>query len=152
MRRNWELTMTQPTITTPPHLWIIGILSLLWHAAGAFDYSATQWRLDGYLSQYTPAQMEYFEAFPSWAVGTWALAVWSSLLGSLALLMRKAWAVHLFVLQLVGLALTTVYNFVLTDAAAVMGGGALVFSSLIWLIAISMLFYAYKMMKRGVLS
>ena len=30
---------------TPVHLWIVGILALLWNLMGAFDYLATQLEL-----------------------------------------------------------------------------------------------------------
>jgi len=31
---------------TPVHLWIIGVLALLWNMMGAFDYLATKLQLD----------------------------------------------------------------------------------------------------------
>ena len=74
----------------PTHLWIVGIIAVLWNAIGAFDYSATQLRLESYMSQFTPEQLDYFYGFPAWTVAAWAIAVWSSLLGSIALLLRRA--------------------------------------------------------------
>ena len=56
----------------------------------------SQLRLESYMSQFTPEQLAYFYGFPAWAVAAWAIAVWSALLGSLCLLLRKAWAVWLF--------------------------------------------------------
>jgi hypothetical protein len=143
--------MDQPTGKAPRHLWIAGILAVLWNAIGAFDYSATQLRLESYMSQFTPEQLEYFYGFPAWAVAAWAIAVWSSLLGSFALLLRKAWAAWLFALALAGMAVTTLYNFVLTDGAAMMGSGAAAFSAVIWAIALFLFFYARAMAGRGVL-
>jgi len=136
---------------TPMHLWIVGILTLLWNAVGAFDYSATQMRLESYMSQFTPEQLDYFYGFPAWAKGFWAIAVWSSLLGSLGLLLRKAWATWIFGLAIIGLAGTTLYNFILTDGMALMGDGAVIFSAIIWIIAVFLFFYAQAMAKRGVL-
>jgi hypothetical protein len=73
------------------------------------------------------------------------------LLGSFALLLRKAWAAWLFALALAGMAVTTLYNFVLTDGAAMMGSGAAAFSAVIWAIALFLFFYARAMAGRGVL-
>jgi hypothetical protein len=137
---------------TPVHLWIIGILSLLWNAVGAFDYTATQSRLESYMSNFTPEQLEYFYAFPAWADAFWAIGVWGSLLGSLLLLMRKKLAVWLFGAAILGLAGTTVYNFVLSDGAALMGQGAVIFSAVIWIIGLFLYFYAAAMARRGVLG
>lgn len=137
---------------TPIHLWIVGILSLLWNAVGAFDYTATQSRLESYMSQFTAEQLEYFYSFPVWMDAAWAIAIWSSLLGSIGLLLRKAWAVWLFAVAILGLAVSTLYNFVLSDGMAMMGGGAAIFSAVIWIIALILLFYSRAMAARKVLS
>jgi len=144
--------MEQTVTKTPRHLWIVGVIAVLWNAIGAFDYSATQLRLDSYMGQFTPEQLAYFYGFPAWTVAAWAIAVWSSLLGSIALLLRKAWATWLFGAALAGMALTTLYNFVLTDGAALMGEGAVAFSAVIWAIALFLFFYARAMAGRGVLK
>jgi hypothetical protein len=144
--------MNESTVKTPVHLWIVGILSLLWNAMGAFDYTATHMKLDFYMSQFSPEQLEYFYGFPAWAVACWAIAVWGSLLGSLALLMRKAWAAWLFGIAILAMIGTSVYNFVLSDGLAVMGEGGLTFSIVIWVIALLLYFYAVAMAKRRVLQ
>jgi hypothetical protein len=143
--------MNETSSRTPRHLWIVGGLSLLWNAVGAFDYTATQMRLESYMSQFSAEQLAYFYGFPAWAVAAWAIAVWSSLLGSLCLLLRKAWAVPLFGIALAGMVFTALYNFVLTDGMAMVGTGGLVFTAAIWVIAISLFFYARAMARRGVL-
>lgn len=143
--------MQQTTTRVPRHFWIVGVLSLLWNAVGAFDYAATQLRIESYMSAFTPEQLEYFYGFPAWVVAAWAIAVWSSLLGSLGLLLRKTWAVWLFGIAIVGMVLTALHNFVLSDGLAVMGTGAVAFTAVIWLIAFFLFFYARAMSKRGVL-
>jgi hypothetical protein len=135
----------------PVHLWIVGVLALLWNAVGAFDYLATKMRLDSYMSQFTAEQLDYFYGFPAWMVAAWAVAVWGALLGSLGLLMRKAWAVWVFGVSLLGLAVSTVYNFVLSNGAAIMGDVAVIFTAVIWAIGLFLFFYAKAMAKRGVL-
>ena len=39
--------MHQVNARAPMHLWIVGVLSLLWNAMGVFDYLATKLRLQG---------------------------------------------------------------------------------------------------------
>lgn len=144
--------MNQAATRTPAHLWIVGILAVLWNAMGAFDYSATQLKLEFYMSQFTQEQLDYFYAFPAWMDAAWAVAVWSSMLGSLCLLLRKSWAVGLFGLAILGLAGSSLYSFVLSDGAEMMGSGAAMFTAVIWVIAIVLFFYARAMAKRGVLQ
>ena len=142
----------QQSVKAPAHLWIIGIVSLLWNAIGVFDYLATKLRLDFYMSQFTPEQLDYFYGFPAWAVVGWALGVWGALIGSLGLLVRKNWAVWMFGISLLGLVITTIYNFVLTDGAALMGEGGAWFSLVIWVVGLFLFFYARAMAKKGILN
>jgi len=144
--------MNEARAKTPWHLWIVGILSALWNAMGAFDYSATQYRLESYMSQFTPEQLEYFYSFPVWMDAAWAIAIWSSLLGSVGLLLRKAWAAWLFGVAILGLVVSSFYNFVLSDGLAIMGSGAGTFTAVIWVIALFLYFYASGMIKRKVLT
>jgi hypothetical protein len=144
--------MNESTTRTPIHLWIVGILAVVWNAVGAFDYIATQYRIESYMSQFTPEQLEYIYAFPVWLDAAWAIAIWASVLGSLSLLLRKAWAVWLFGVSILGLATSSVYNFVLSDGLAMMGAGAAIFTVVIWLIALFLFFYAKAMAARKILD
>lgn len=136
----------------PFHLWIVGVLAVLWNAIGAFDYTATQMQLDFYMSQFTQEQLDYFYGFPAWVDAAWAIAVWSSLLGSLLLLFRKALAAWLFGLAILAMVVTSVHNMVLTDGMEVMGEGAMTFTVVIWVIALFLYFYSAAMAKRRVLN
>ena len=144
--------MKEPIIKTPFHLWIVGILAVLWNAIGAFDFIATQNRIESYMSQFTPEQLEYFYGFPLWMEVAWAVAVWGSLLASFGLLWRKALAAFLFGVAILGLAVSSVYNFYLTEGAAVMGSGAVKFTIVIWVVALLLYFYARAMADRRVLK
>ncbi|MBK6349049.1 MAG: hypothetical protein IPF50_04265 [Proteobacteria bacterium] len=143
--------MNELNTRTPRHLWIVGVLSVLWNAVGAFDYSASQLRVESYMSQFTPEQLAYFHGFPAWAIAAWAIAVWGALLGSLSLLLRKAWAVWLFGVSIVAMVLTGIYSYLLTDGLALTGTGGAIFTAVIWVIAFSLYFYARAMTRRGVL-
>lgn len=149
--------MSEDTVTTreraPWHLWAVGIVGLLWSAVGAFDYLMTQTRNEAYMGQFTPEQLEYFYGFPSWVVATWALAVWGGVLGTILLLLRKRSARDVLLVSLLAMVVTTVYNFVLSDGLEHMGGaGPLLFSALIFLVAVGLWLYARAMVRRGVLT
>ena len=143
--------MTNTSIKTPLHLWIVGVLSILWNAGGAYDYVATQYRLESYMSQLTPEMLEYINAYPSWMEMAWAIGIWGAVLGSVFLLLRQSFAVWLFGVSILGLAVSTIYNFILSDATAVMGNKAAVFTFVIWIIALILFFYSRFMARRRVL-
>jgi hypothetical protein len=137
----------------PIHLWIVGVLSVLWNAMGAFDYLMTQTQNEGYMSSFTPEKLEYFYGIPTWAVAFWALAVWGGVLGSVLLLLRKKLAVGVFLVSFLSMVVTTIHNFFLSNGLEVMGGPVeLVFSALIFVFALLLFLYARAMKDRGVLS
>jgi len=137
---------------TPWHVWLVGVLALLWNGVGAFDYLMTQTRNASYMSAFTPEQLDYFYGFPAWVVAAWALSVWGGVLGSILLLLRRRWAVPVFGVSLATMVLTSIYNFVLSDGFEVMGGaGGLVFSAVIFVIAVGLFIYARRLAYMGVL-
>jgi len=136
---------------TPVHLWIIGVLALLWNVMGAFDYLATQLQLESYMSQFTEEQLAYFYGFPAWAVSGWAFAVWSAVVGSVGLLLRRKWSVWAFAVALIGMAVSSIYTFGVSNGAEMMGSGGVIFSVVIWAISIFLLVYTWSQAKRGVL-
>ena len=136
----------------PVHLWIVAILAVLWNAVGAFDYLATKLELEFYMGQFSEEQLAYFYGFPAWAVSGWALAVWSALVGSVALLLRRGWSLWAFALSLAGMAVSSLYTLVLSDGIEVMGSGSVVFTLVIWAIGIFLLAYAAVLRRSGVLE
>jgi hypothetical protein len=136
---------------TPVHLWIVGVLALLWNSMGAFDYVATQFKIDFYMSQFTEDQLAYFYGFPAWAVAGWAFGVWGAVAGSIGLLMRRKWAVWGFAVSLAGMLVSSIYTLGLSEGAAMMGSGGVIFTVIIWAAAIFLLVYARAMANRGVL-
>lgn len=137
---------------TPRHVWIIGAVSLLWNSFGAMDYLMTQLRVEAYMSQFTPEQLEYFYGFPWWADGAWAIGVWGSVIGSIGILLRRAWAEWAFAASIAGLIGSSIYTLVLTDGMELMGGlGSVLFTAVIWLVAVGLFFYARHQANRGIL-
>ncbi|MEJ6707423.1 MAG: hypothetical protein QNK92_01095 [Amylibacter sp.] len=62
---------------------MIGVVTLLFNVGGAFDYVMTQTQNEAYMVQFSEAELAYFYSFPAWVQGSWAIAVWGVLLGSL---------------------------------------------------------------------
>jgi hypothetical protein len=140
---------------TPAHLWIVGILSLLWNAFGACDYLMSRTHNVAWMKMTMPksdpaAMFAYVDSMPLIASFGWGLGVWSSLAGSLLLIMRSRYAVHLFVLALIGAVLSFGYQlFVATNVPPEMQNpvAAVVITVLILL----QLWYSWTMDKKGVL-
>jgi hypothetical protein len=137
---------------TPWHIWVVGVVSLLWNSVGALDFVMTQTKNAAYMSGFTAAQLEFYYGFPLWVVAAWGIAVWGGVLGSLLLLFRKSLAFHFFLWSLICMVLTCIHNYALSNGFEIMGGAkALIFSSVIVVIGVLLLVYARSMRKRGVL-
>lgn len=88
---------------TPVHLWIIGVIALIWNAGGAYDYVMTQFQDEAYLAMLTDAQRAFLDTGPIWFEAAWAVGVWFSVLGSVLLLLRSRFAGAVFGLSFLGL-------------------------------------------------
>ena len=147
--------MEQAATTAQPrpwHLWVVGILGVLWDSVGAFDYLMTQTQNESYMSQFTAEQLEFFYGFPTWVVAFWALAVWGGLLGTILLLLRKSLAAPVLLGSLLAMVVTSIHNYALSNGLEVAGGAGVAFSGLIFLVALGLWLYARAMSRRGVLS
>lgn len=135
----------------PWHLWLVGVLALVWNAFGAFDYFMTKTENEAYMSSFTPEQLEYFYSFPAWVTVFWATAVWGSVLASVLLLARKRAAAPVFLVSFVAMVITSFHNFVLSNGLEMMGSGGAIFSAVIFVAALGLWLYAKAMADRGVL-
>lgn len=136
----------------PRSFWIVSILSLLWNAFGAFDYTMTNLRDPAYIAQFPPGMMDVIDAFPLWAMASWACGVWGAVAGSILLLMRSRFAVHAFALSLAGLAVSTVYQLGIDLPKGMESMGVGVMNLVIWAGALFLLWYAVRQRKAGVLG
>jgi hypothetical protein len=138
----------------PWHLWLIGVVSLIWNGGGAADYIMTQIQFEPYMKELTVEQRAYFTSFPSWVQGSWAMAVWLSVLGSILLLVRTRYAAACIGLALIFIGVTFVHNFILAEVSMIQiaGSGALWFSLSIVIVAMLLWYYARAMRSRGVLQ
>jgi len=142
---------------TPAHVWIVGIVSLLWSCVGCYDYVMTRMRNTDYLAKMMPkvdpnAMLAWVDSFPLYAQIGWGLGVWGGLLGSILLLMRSRYAVWAFGLSLIGAVLGLGYQIALAPPLA---GADDMLSKLmpyvIILIAVGLFLYARAQAAKGVL-
>lgn len=140
--------------STPAHLWIVGVISLLWNSFGCVDYTMSKLDPIGYMQSVGmgEAEIAYMGTFPAWLTAFWAIGVWGSLVGSILLLMRSARAVAAFALSLFGLAVSQVYQFTDSAMPASMNSGAmLAMTAVIWASLLFFLWYSRRMAASGVL-
>lgn len=155
---------TSMTTRTPWHLWVVGVIAVLWNAYGGYDYTMSMTQGATYMaaSGMTPDQIAYYDTMPVWMTAVWAIGVWGGVLGSLLLLLRNKLAFPVFVVSFAAFVISLLYTYGLSDGGKVMGfmmkDGVKVASSMVIImnvvIAAGCAFftgYAWMMSKKGVL-
>ena len=137
----------------PWHIWVVGILALLWNGGGAYDYVMTQTNNEAYLNILTDAQRAFVDARPIWFDAAWAFGVWGAMVGSLLLLFRSRFAKEAFAVSLIGLAASSVWSYGIADPSGfdVSGLFSLIFSIAIAISLVVLFGYARVMTRKGVL-
>jgi hypothetical protein len=137
------------------HIWVVGIVTLLWHAGGAYDYLMTNMRNAEYLEMIPadkrPAFLAFLDAMPGWAKTAWAFGVWGSVAGSLLILVRSRHAVTAFAVALLGLAVSSVYTYLLAPPSVITSPDAmtLAFTGAIVVVLVAVLYYARRQTLAG---
>jgi hypothetical protein len=139
--------------TTPVHLWIVGLLGLVWNGFGGYDYVMTQTDPVNYLATMGLGQesVDYMRTFPAWLTVFWALGVWGSLAGSILLLLRSRHALTAFAVSLGAFVVSQVAELVMPrpvemDTAAMWGTVAFIAVAIV-----GQLLYARRQAAVGVL-
>ena len=92
--------MSDPLVKPPWHIWLIGVLAVLFNSVGVFDFLMSLAQGAEYQASagMTPDQIAHYQEMPSWMVLVWAVDVIGAFLASILLLLRRKLAFPVFVL------------------------------------------------------
>ena len=113
--------------------WAIGAVTLIWNVMDGVNY-VMQMNVDT-LATYPEAARILVEGRLAWATAAFAIAVFGGALGCFLLLLRKQAAVYLFIASLLGVIVTNIHTFGVTDSAEIWVGSLMslaVAAFLIW--------------------
>lgn len=85
----------------PVWFWIVSVIAVFWNAMGVHQYLGQAYQTESWRAALTDEQFEMVTNFPSWLTAAFAIAVFSGVIGSLGLLLRKKWAYSLLILSLI---------------------------------------------------
>lgn len=143
--------MNDATARAPWHLWLVGVLGLLWSSMGVLDFVLTLARNESYLAEFSPEQLEYFFGLPTWVIPCWGVAVFGGAVGSLLMLFRSKLAVVALGASLTGFLATVIQNYGLSNALQIMGTESAIFSGVIFVVSVFLLIYSAAMQRAEVL-
>ncbi len=81
--------------------WIIGIIALIWNGMGVYNYLIQAFKTEASTVNLNAEQIALMDGLPAWMTALFAIAVFSGLLGTIALLVRKKIAAPLFLVSFI---------------------------------------------------
>jgi len=129
-----------------PPIWffVVVVVALLWNAIGLMAVVADLRLSAADIAALTPDQQAVYAARPGWSVVASVVAVSAGVLGCLMLLLRKALAVPLLVLSLLGVIVQDVGIFVFAGAANGVSLVPLALQGFVLVVAIGLLLLARR--------
>ena len=128
---------------------IVSILALVWNALGVVTYLMSVTMSAETLAAMPEAERALYTDIPVWVTAAYAIAVFGGTIASIALLMRKAWAVPVFVISLVAIIAQMSHALFMSALIEVQGAGAAVLPVLIVVIAAFLVWYSMSAKKKG---
>ena len=145
--------MTNAPVKTPWHIWLVGLIAVLFNSVGVFDFvmSILQGAKYHASAGMTSDQIAHYQQMPSWMMVVWAVGVFGAFLASILLLLRRKQALHAFIVSLAAFLVSLLYTYVLTNGGAVMGRQMAITSAIIAGLLVFFSWYSRDMAQRGVL-
>ena len=145
--------MTNAPVKTPWHLWLVGVVAVLFNSFGVYDFVMSMTQGAAYMAKagMTPEQISHYQQIPGWMTVVWAVGVFGAFLASILLLARNKLAFPAFALSLAAFLVSVLYTYVLTNGGAIMGPQMAIMSAVIAGLLILFTWYSRFMAARGVL-
>jgi len=132
--------------------WVISSIALIWNLMGVDGYLNQTYKTERFKSMYSEEQLEIIFNSPSWVTAAFAMAVFSSVLAVILLLLRKKAAKLFFVIGLLAVLVQTVYNVFMNPGIELYGSMEYSMLTIIPLFSIFLVWYSRFVDAKGWLS
>ena len=133
----------------PVWFWVISIVGLLWYLMDTSAFFMRLFMTDDAMKAMPENQQHLFQNIPLWVNIVFACEVFGGTLGCIGLLLRKKWALPLFVISILGVLAQTSNIWFLTDAISAMGAPAIVMPLVAIIIGTGMIVLAKSAISKG---
>ena len=144
--------MAQHLSKAPWWFWLIGLALLLWGFIGIGFYLLEMTMSDAdYLETYGEEMMAVRDRLPAWSISGYAFGVWSGLLGTFCLLLRRRWAIPLYIVSFIGAVFGWIWYIIDIAGRATMKNGGWVMFSVVIILCLFSIWFARKMHRKGII-
>jgi hypothetical protein len=142
--------MNTTTATRAPKWFLlVAVLALLWNLLGCAAFVQQALMSPAAMAALPPAEQALLRSQPMWATIAYAVAVFGGAVGSLALVLRRRFALMLLTASLVGVLVQMFHVFILSRAVEVYGAAALTLPAMVIVIAFALVWLARKAVRKG---
>lgn len=133
----------------PKWFLLVALLALLWNLIGCAAFVQQAMLSPEALAALPEAEQALHRAQPMWATVAYAVAVFGGAVGSLALLLKRRFALILLTASLLGVLVQMFYVVILSRAVEVYGAAALTLPGMVIVIAFALVWLARKAVSKG---
>jgi len=119
---------------------------------GVVNYLNQAYNKTAVLKTMSNEQQHVFEGLPAWAIGAFAVAVFSGLIASILLILRKKWARLIFIVSIIAAIAQFINWLFISDAIAVFGPTTYIMPIVVISIGIYEILFAKKGISKGWLN
>ena len=151
MNENPIESQTNESSSNSPPVWfrVVSVVALLWYLMDLSAFFMRLFMTEEGINSMPENQQHLYRDMPLWVSIVFACEVFGGLLGSVALLLRKKWALPLFVISILGTLAQTTNIWFLTDAISAVGAPAIVMPLVAIVIGVALIFLSRFAISRG---
>jgi hypothetical protein len=128
-------------VSAPKWFWIVSLLALAWFLMDTMAFSIRVFLLEESIKELPESHQNIYLDMPFWISIVFAIEVFGGLLGSIALLLKKKWALTGFAISLIGTLGQTSYIYFLSDATSVIGAMAIIMPLVAITLCLALIFF-----------
>jgi hypothetical protein len=144
-----DATKSSDETSTPAWFWVISVIALLWYLMDISAFFMRVLMTDDAIMAMPENQQHLYRNMPLWVNVVFAGEVFGGAIGCVGLLLRKKWALTLFVVSILGVLSQTFHVYFLSDAIKTMGAPAVVMPLLAILIGMGMIGFTKSAISKG---
>lgn len=134
--------------TPPISFYIVAGVFLFFNVTGLIFYYQQMTLTPQMLQGLDASTITFMEATPVWATSGYAIAVNAGVVASIVLLLRKAWALPVYIVSFAGVLTQDFDAFVLRDAVGVWGSSAYYVPSVVLVMCLVEIWYSRSVANR----
>jgi hypothetical protein len=144
--------MEQGKVKVPIWFWIVAVFFFLWNLMGIGSFYMHLFISTEALDALSVPEKELFESYPAWTKVAFAVAVFGGFLGSIGLLLKKAWSKRFFIISLCAILPQMIYHVFITESMEVYGPGSVVMPIMVVAFGLLLIWFSKMGIKKNWLT